>query len=197
MKAVGVTGGIGSGKTTICKIFKLLGAPIYNADSQAKLLMSDDQELIENIKDTFGRESYLNGNLNRDYLAERVFQDDQELQKLNQLVHPAIKIDFETWTRNQSFEYVIKEAALLIENESFKSLNALIVVHAPESDRVDRVLKRDPFRSREELNAILNKQTSDVVRKELADYLIDNSGNELVIPQVLALHKKFFEEASY
>lgn len=196
MKTVGVTGGIGSGKTTICKIFKLLGAPIYNADSQAKLLMSDDQELIENIKDTFGRESYLNGNLNRDYLAERVFQDDQELQKLNNLVHPAVKIDFEKWSRNQNFHYVIKEAALLIENESFKSLNALIVVHAPESDRVDRVLKRDPFRSREELNAILNKQTSDVVRKELADYLIDNSGNELVIPQVLALHKKFSEEAS-
>ena len=127
---VGITGGIGSGKSTVCKVFAQLDIPVYDADSNAKRLMSEDADLIKEIKQNFGEESYLaDGLINREYLAEKVFNDKESLEQLNALVHPRVGNDFKAWTATQTnAPYLIKEAALLIESRSYKALNKLIIV---------------------------------------------------------------------
>ncbi|MFY0625421.1 MAG: dephospho-CoA kinase [Reichenbachiella sp.] len=190
MITVGVTGGIGSGKSIICEIFQTLRVPIYNADLRAKHLMQFDDALKTEIKNVFGEESYKNETLNRDFLAKQIFANGDQIEKLNSIVHPVVKIDFDSWTKIQKNEYVIKEAALLIETGSYKDLDYLIVVSAPEKTRVSRVLKRDLFRTQEELQEILSKQTSDDIRTNKADFFINNDGSSLVIPQVLNIHER-------
>ena len=191
MKRVGITGGIGAGKSVVCDIFKTLGVPIYNADQRAKHLMSHDEGLKENIIAVFGEETYLDGKINRDHLAKVVFNSTNQISKLNLLVHPAVGADFQNWVDDQNTPYVVKEAALLIETESYKELDALISVMAGEDTRVARVIQRDPFRTEGEIRAILQKQSSDETRLEISDYLIDNNGTKMLIPQVLKLHRTF------
>ncbi len=189
MKKVGVTGGIGAGKSTVCEIFKVLGIPVYNADQRAKHLMANDPELKENIIAVFGEESYINDQINRDHLAKVVFNHTDQISKLNLLVHPAVGKDFEKWVAEQDSQYVIKEAALLIETESYKELDVLVNVMTDEETRINRVLSRDSFRTKEELAQILKKQTTDELRTKLSDHLIQNGENDLLIPQVLNLHQ--------
>jgi dephospho-CoA kinase len=187
---VGVTGGIGSGKSMVCKIFNTLGIPIYDADSQAKRLMLHDVDLKKQIIIGFGKESYLkNGNINRDYLAKTVFSNFAKLTELNEKVHPAVAKDFEAWVNKQETRYVIKEAALLIESGSYKHLDKLINVSAPVELRIERVIKRDSFRTQDEILKIISNQLSEEVRNEKADYVIKNDESELLITQVLELHR--------
>lgn len=188
---VGITGGIGSGKSLICRIFGCLGIPLYDADSRAKGLMTTDRILVEQIKKEFGNLSYRSdGELNKEHLR-KAFSVPEELKKLNGLVHPRVAADYKGWVDQQvGSKYVIKEAALLIESGSAKALDYLIVVTAPKAIRIQRILKRDPQRSLQEIENIIMSQTSDEVKMEMADEVIVNDGSRLVIPQVLELHER-------
>lgn len=190
---IGLTGGIGSGKSLVAKIFSCLGIPVYGADSGAKRLMNSDSILIEAIKKEFGNSAYLtNGVLNRDFMAATVFNDEAKLNKLNSLVHPRVKSDNEEWIKtNSEKKYLIKEAALLFESGSYRSLDKVIVVSAPEEVRIARVLQRDPHRTKSELLKIIASQMSEEEKINRADYVIINDESELLIPQVLKLHERF------
>lgn len=190
---IGITGGIGSGKSIITKIFAYLGVPVYDADSHAKELMTTDGILVASIKKEFGDLSYnTDGTLNRIYLAETVFHDTEKLSLLNSLVHPRVNVDFTQWVRkHQHHHYVLKEAALLFESNSYTSLHKIIVVAAPEALRITRVKKRDAHRTVEQIKAIVEKQMPEGEKLKRADYIIVNDESQLVIPQVLALHAQF------
>ena len=186
---IGITGGIGSGKSTVARIFSLLGVPVYNADERAKWLMVHDENLISNIITQFGQDSYIDGQLNRQYLAEKVFKDELLVEKLNTLVHPAVASDFADWSSNYSSGYVLKEAALLFETGSYNELDATILVASPIELRIKRIEKRDPQRSREQIENIISRQIAIDEALSLADYVIDNDDSKLLIPQVLGLHR--------
>lgn len=190
---IGITGGIGSGKSLICKIFAQLGAPVYDADSHAKELMTTDGILVSHIKKEFGDLSYhRDGSLNRVYLGDHVFFSEERLEKLNSLVHPRVALDYEKWLSHYGDKrYVLKEAALLFETGSFRMLDKVIVVSAPESLRLKRVLKRDPHRTVEQFKGIVEKQMPEDEKVNRADYIIVNDDTTLVIPQVLKLHDQF------
>ncbi len=195
---IGITGGIGSGKSLICKIFAHLGAPVYDADSHAKALMTTDGILVSQIKKEFGDLSYHpDGTLNRKWLADRVFSDEVKLEKLNSLIHPRVGADYETWVGNYRQEpYVLKEAALLFETGSYRTLDKIVVVSAPESVRQERVLKRDQHRTVEQFKEIVEKQLPEEEKLKRADYIIINDDATLVIPQVLKLHHLFRDDAA-
>lgn len=193
MKIVGVTGGIGSGKSTVCKVFETLGIPIYQADDRAKFLMQNNESLISAIKKQFGHEAYNKGTLNRTYLAKVIFSSAEQTAKINALVHPAVSKDFSSWVSVQKAQYIIKEAALMIESGSYEKLDFLINVFAPVETRIKRIQERDPQRSLEEINAIISKQVSEEERTQIAHAIINNDGNQLLIPQVLALHKQLID----
>lgn len=186
---VGITGGIGSGKTIVTKLFSLLGVPVYNADERAKILTHT--LLRDSIIEVFGTNSFTGEKLNRDFMAATVFKDKDQLEKLNSIVHPAVANDFKDWVNAHSdYDYVVKEAALLVETGSYKELDILIVVSAPEKLRIERIKERDPFRSQDEIAGIIDKQAKDDVKLKLADYIIDNGDTQLLIPQVLEIDKK-------
>ena len=188
---VGITGGIGVGKSVVALIFSKLGIPIYDADTRAKWLMANHADLIQEIKANFGEESYLdNGEINRRYLAEKVFIDKSNIQKMNSLVHPRVGEDTLAWAREceGKFPYILKEAALLYESGGDKGLDKIIVVTASIEVRIARIQKRDPQRSKEEILGIISKQMPDEEKIKRADFLIYNDGETLLIPQVLRLH---------
>lgn len=190
-RLVGLTGGIGSGKSTVAKIFSILGIPVYYADDRAKWLMVFDAELKKQILTHFGPESYSeDGSLNRSYLAGTVFSDESKVKIINSLVHPAVKKDFEKWAAQQNAPYVLKEAALLFETGSYKDLDKTINVSAPLKIRVTRVMMRDLHRTEKQINDIIDKQMPDEEKNHLADYIIKNNENKLLIPQVLAIHQE-------
>jgi dephospho-CoA kinase len=190
---IGVTGGIGSGKSLICRIFACFGAPVYDADSHAKELMTTDGILISNIKKEFGELSYhTDGSLNRKYLSATVFNDDEKLEKLNKLVHPRVGANYEQWAEDRSDQpYIIKEAALLFEAGSDKLLDKIMVVTAPDWLRIKRVRQRDPQRTEDQIRAIMGKQMSQDEKMKRADFTITNDEAVLLIPQVIELHQKF------
>lgn len=190
---IGITGGIGSGKTLICKIFHSLGIPIYDADSRAKILMTTDGILFEQIKKEFGMLSYNeDGSLNRKYLGQIAFDQKLKLEKLNQLVHPRVAKDYEEWvSTHQHFPYVIKEAALLFESGSYKGLDKIVVVSASEQIRMKRVLQRDTHRTEKDVENIFGNQLPENEKLKRADFVIINDETQLVIPQVLELHERF------
>ncbi|HLP51128.1 MAG TPA: dephospho-CoA kinase [Chitinophagales bacterium] len=176
---VGITGGIGSGKTTVCRIFEELGVPVYYADDRAKYLMHHEHHLIDEIKKNFGEDVYEEGKLNRKLLAERVFNDAAKLALLNSLVHPAVFRDTERWVeeqREKKVPYVLKEAALLIETGSYKALDKLIVVTAPINVRVLRVSERDSANT-EEIMARMRNQLPEEEKVKLADFVISNDSD--------------------
>lgn len=188
---VGVTGGIGSGKSTVCRVFSILGIPIYPADDRAKWLMTHDPVLKTQIISAFGEASFLpDGKLNRSFLAETVFSDQEKVAQINKLVHPAVGKDFENWVAQQHAPYVIKEAALLFEAGSADQMDFVINVSSPLKIRMARVLLRDPHRSESQVNHIIDQQLPDEKKNELADFTIKNSDNKLIIPQILEIHQK-------
>ena len=188
---VGLTGGIGSGKSTVAKVFEILKVPVYYADDRGKWLLANDPELKRQVIQHFGKESYLEDeSLNRAFLAKEVFPDPEKLSALNALVHPAVGEDFTAWVeKNSQAPYVIKEAALIFETDSYKSLDKVVCVMAPKAVRVQRVLLRDLERPEEQVHQIIDKQVSDGKRKKLSDFLVANSGKESIIDQVISLHK--------
>jgi dephospho-CoA kinase len=189
---IGITGGIGSGKSLVSRIFNLLGVPVYDADSRAKSIMTTDGILVSQIKKEFGVLSYSeDGSLNREYLAEHVFNDSEKLKRLNSLVHPRVGEDFNRWVKDQKSAYVLKEAALLFEAGSNTALNKIIVVSAPEELRINRVLQRDKHRTTEQIKDIIRNQLKEEEKLKLADYIIVNDETRPLIPQVLDLHKQF------
>jgi dephospho-CoA kinase len=190
---IGITGGIGAGKSLISRIFHCLEIPVYDADGHAKELMTTDVILISNIKKEFGELSYnTDGTLNRNYLSSAVFDDSEKLSKLNSLVHPQVGADYKRWVeKHRNYPYVIKEAALLFEAGSDKLLDKVIVVHAPEELRIQRVIARDPHRSKDQVRAIMSKQMPETQKMEKADFIIVNDEKELVVPKVLELHNQF------
>lgn len=192
---IGITGGIGSGKSLVCRIFAQLGVPVYDADSHAKKLMTTDGILISGIKKEFGDLAYHpDGALNRKYLADHVFNNEKKLALLNNLVHPRVGADYEQWVRQHStHRYVIKEAALLFEAGSAKVLDQIIVVYAPESLRIKRVLSRDAHRTVEQIREIVGKQMPEDEKLKRADHIIVNDETQMIIPQVLKLHQQFLE----
>lgn len=193
---IGITGGIGSGKSTVARIFEILGIPIYYADDRAKSLMELSSELIKDIKNAFGPEAYLeNGKLNRSYLAKEVFSDPEKVKTINALVHPAVGKDFEAWAKKQKSPYVLKEAALIFETEGDKKLDFVINVSAPLKIRVARVLSRDPHRSISQVNQIIDQQLPDEKKNAMADFVIRNADNKLLIPQVLKIHETLLKQS--
>lgn len=190
-KWVGITGGIGSGKSTVCQIFRILGIPVYSADDRAKWLMAHDSKVKSQLIQEFGTETYLpEGLLNRDFLAQKVFSDSEKVKRINSIVHPAVGLDFKSWAEIQTAPYLLKEAALLYESGSASELDRVINVSSPLKIRMARVLMRDPHRDEEQINQIINQQWPDEKKNELADFVIKNSENKLLIPQVLEIHKK-------
>jgi dephospho-CoA kinase len=191
---IGITGGIGSGKSLICRIFKCLGAAVYDADSRAKNVMTTDGILISQIKKEFGELSYRSdGNLNREFISNEVFSNPSKLKRLNEIVHPRVAEDYRKWIREHlRFPYVIKEAALLFESGSYRSLDWIILVSAPEALRTERVMERDRGRRGEdEIRKIISQQLPEEEKIALADSVIKNDETTLVIPQVLNLHENF------
>lgn len=192
---IGLTGGIGSGKSTIAKMFELLNVPVYYADAASKRLYHTDKDLIAALKKQFGEDIYTNGQLNRSRLAAIVFNNKAQLDVLNRLVHPPTIRDAEEWIKRQTAPYVIKEAALLFESGSVAGLDYVVGVFAPSHLRIKRVMDRDGS-SREDVQNRMSKQIDENIKMRLCDFVISNNEQELVIPQVLALHKRFLEMAA-
>jgi len=188
MLKVGLTGGIGSGKTTIAEVFKQMGVAVYSSDDRAKSIMVNDVALRLEITNTFGTESYSNNQLNRAYIARKVFSNSVELAKLNAIVHPALKKDFVLWCSNQKGLYILKEAAILFESNAHVGLDKVILVSAAKEIKLTRVLKRDSS-TREEVLLRMDKQWSDEKKRVLSDFEIVNDEDESVINQILEIHK--------
>jgi dephospho-CoA kinase len=195
MLKIGLTGGIGSGKSSVAGIFNVLGIPVFDADTYAKSVMEKDDALATSIKNTFGEESYLEGKLNRAYIANLVFNDAFKLEQLNALVHPATIGEANNWMQQQKTSYVIKEAALLFEAGSASHLDYVIGVYAPEHMRIKRVMKRDSITA-EQVMARMERQINEVIKMKLCDFVIVNDEQQLLIPQVLQLHEKFISLSS-
>lgn len=194
MKKIGITGGIGSGKTTICNIFESLDVPIYYADTQAKKIMATSIAVKQQLKTLLGNEAYhKNGKPDRKFIASKIFSDKALLMGINGIIHPAVQADAERWMEKLKNEgrtvYVIKEAALLVENGSYKALDALIVVTCPEDIRIKRVMQRDHLSYTEVMSKIQN-QLPESEKIKVADHIIINDGSTPLIPQVYKIHKK-------
>mgnify|MGYP001269164553 CR=1 FL=1 len=187
MKRIGLTGNIGSGKTTVASCFEILGVAVFNADKQAKLLMNKDVNLKQSLITEFGKEVYLDNELNRKYLSKLAFNDDLVLKRLNALVHPVVQDAFEKWTIHQSGTYVIKEAAILFESNTYQSLDAIICISCPEEIRLKRILKRDDL-SKKDVRQRMSHQWAEEKKISLSDYVITNDNSSLVMPQILSVH---------
>ena len=193
---VGITGGIGSGKSTVAKIFEVLGIPVFYADDAAKELMNKDEKLKQQLIKEFGNDLYLNGELNRPYLSSLVFADPKKLALLNAIVHPATIANAEKWMHQQTAPYAIKEAALIFESDAHKQLDKVIGVYAPTPLRLQRVQQRDNI-SEEAIMARMNKQMDEEAKMKLCDYIITNNELELIIPQVLQIHDALLAISGY
>lgn len=190
MLKLGLTGGIGSGKTLVCNILEKLGVPVYFADTAARELMAVDSELKAGIIRMFGKEAYGKDGLNRRYLAEAVFGNPERLSLLNELVHPAVRRDFTQWIEEQEeAPYVVEEAAILFESGASTLMDLSVLVYAPEELRITRVMKRDGI-GREEVMKRMGHQMSEERKMELADHVLFNDGSRMLLPQVIDLHDK-------
>ena len=189
MLRIGLTGGIGSGKTTVAQIFEVLGIPVYYADAEANRLMNTNAELKNAILKNFGEESYKDGMLNRTYISSVVFNEQVKLELLNSLVHPVTMKDGEAWLHAQATSYAIHEAALVFEAGVNKRMDHVIGVFAPKSIRIKRVMERDNI-SEEDVLHRMNRQMDEEKKMKLCDFVISNDEQQLLVPQVLELHEK-------
>ena len=189
MLKIGLTGGIGSGKSTVAKVFEVLGMPVYYADDAAKKLMNEEGPLKQQIQKIFGATAYRNGQLDRKYVADIVFKKPDKLQLLNALVHPATINDAQKWMQRQRTSYAIKEAALIFESGAQQQLDYVIGVYAPTPLRIQRTMQRDGI-TEEEVIARINKQMDENSKMQLCDFVIVNDEEQLLIPQVVEVHKK-------
>lgn len=193
MFQVGVTGGIGSGKTLVCQVFEKLGIPVYHADEEARRLMEEDQALMDRMVELFGEEAYLGRALNRRYLAEVVFGNRERLNGLNALVHPAVKKDYQQWLAEQKgVPYVVEEAAILFESGASRWMDLVVMVYAPEELRISRVMARDGVEE-ETVRKRMIHQMGEEEKRERADLVIVNDEKERLLPQVLEVHRQILK----
>ncbi len=192
MMRVGLTGGIGSGKSTVAGFFKELGVPVYNSDSRARELMEDNDQLRQAISELLGPEAYLGSALNRRYIASRVFKDKALLGRLNELVHPVVRKDFLAWAEAQEAPYILQEAAILFENGAYRAFDAMILVTAPEETRIQRVMERDSV-TRESVRERMKNQWETFRKIPLSDYVIENTDLENTRRQVGRIHSKLLQ----
>ncbi|PVX50775.1 dephospho-CoA kinase [Balneicella halophila] len=193
MLKIGLTGGIGSGKTTAARVFEMLGAPIYFADARAKELMHTDELLRKKIQETFGDQIYKAQQLDRKALAKIVFNDEKALEKVNGLVHPVVRKDFHNWAQQQDAPYVIEESAILFETGLYIDFDYLVSVISPMEERIARLQERDNT-TVEKIEARMKAQVNDEIRKEKSDYILKNGKDDLLLPQIIALDKVFKEK---
>ncbi len=193
MKLIGLTGGIGSGKSTVAKMFVSLGVPVYNSDAEAKLLMGNSKIIKKAIVELFGNEAYLEGDLNREFIAKKVFSDKEALSQLNAIVHPAVREHFEAWVRKQDYSYVIQEAAIIFENNIQDKYDAVVLVAAPKETRLARVMARDKVDEHHVLSRMDN-QWDEADKKALATYVIENINLEETKRKVQELHQIFLKK---
>jgi dephospho-CoA kinase len=186
-KIIGLTGGIGSGKSRVVALFKTLGVPCYIADVEAKRLMNNQPEVKAAIVDLFGEQAYVDGSLNRNYLGQIVFAKPEKLKALNAIVHPSVAKDFSVWVEQQKAPFVIKEVAILFETGGYKNVDKTVLITAPETIRIERVMLRDGV-SAEEVKARMRNQWTDAQREPLADFVIDNSNWEETAEEVKKLY---------
>lgn len=190
MIKIGITGGIGSGKSTVCEVFKSLGVPVYHADQRAKVLMNQSADIREGLIKLFGEQIYQsNLEIDRAALSAIIFNNKQALSSINELIHPAVYNNFFDWCTGQQSAYVLMEAAILFESGGYKKLDKTILVTAPEELRIKRVQKRDKA-SEQEIKARINNQLSDKEKLKLTDYIIVNDGKQLITPVIVQLHKQ-------
>lgn len=190
---VAVTGGMGSGKTTVVNFFKELDIPIYVADDKAKMLMQQNIDLIKAIKKYFGQESYHDdGSLNKTFLAEQVFEDSKKLEVLNNLVHPAVRKDFDSWHKSQNSPYVIYESALIFEHNQQRFFDLIILVTAPQKLRINRIKKRNNW-TEYDIQKRMNKQMDDNLKKDYVNYVIENINIKLTKLEVLKINNNILD----
>lgn len=193
MKKIGVTGGIGSGKSIVCEIFKTLGCKVYNADERAKMLLDNDVEIRRQIMLNFGEQVYQSGKADRKLLAAKVFNNTEALKTLNSIIHPAVSVDFHEWLQiNSNQPYIIKEAAIMFESGANKQLDEVILVYASPEIRMKRVMQRDNI-TEDAVIARMKNQMSDDDKIKLSNYIIYNDGTQSLIKQVLTLHNNFIK----
>ncbi|WP_418513379.1 dephospho-CoA kinase [Corallibacter sp.] len=193
MTIVGLTGGIGSGKTTVAKQFESYGIPVYIADDEAKKLMHTSKVIKRNLIKLFGEEAYINNTLNRPFLANAIFNDKSLLEKMNAIVHPRVAKHFDKWVAKQKAPYVLKEVAILFENGSDASCDFIITVTAPVDVRISRVLKRDNT-TQKKIKAIMNNQLDDAEKIKKSDFVIVNEELETTKEQSLKIHHQILKE---
>ncbi|MGM0530353.1 MAG: dephospho-CoA kinase [Bacteroidota bacterium] len=191
MTKVGVTGGIGSGKTLICQVFEKLGIPVFYADEEAKRLLNDDPQVKEAVMKYFGREIYDESGIKKALLASKIFNNQEALREINSIVHPAVRRLFLEWAESKEsvFPYLIEEAAILFESGSYKDLDFNVLVYAPEELRIERVAKRDNT-NREHIKTRMKHQMKDEEKIQLVEAVIYNDESQLVIPQILEIHQQ-------
>lgn len=193
MIVVGLTGGIGSGKTTVAKMFVELGIPVYNSDKEAKKLMQSSKKLRKAIKTLFGKEAYSNKKLDRDFIAEKVFNDKSLLEQLNTIVHPAVRKHFKSWVKKQDSPYVIQEAAIIFEQGTQDFYDKVILVTAPKDDRIARVAQRDKHLGKNQIEKRIENQLPDAEKIGLSDYVIKNLDLENTQVKVLEVHNALLD----
>jgi len=194
MFKIGVTGGIGSGKTLVCKVFSVMGIPVFNADLEAKNIINSDKEVISELKKMFGKDIYLDQKIDTKKFAEIIFNNKQAIQQVNSLVHPKVRELFKSWClQYENPPYVIQEAAILFESDAYKQLDFTINVHASEETRINRVMLRDHV-SKEKVIERMKNQIKDDERMKLADFTINNENDTMVLPQILEIHKKLTQK---
>lgn len=189
---IGITGGIGSGKSLVCKIFAQLAIPIYLSDLEAKRLINSHPKIIQELKENFGNDLYNSNNeLNKAKLSEIIFEKKDALQKVNSIIHPRVREHFLQWTQKQQAVYILKEAAILFESGAYKDLDYIITVYAPKEIRLARSMKRDEV-NKETIEARMKNQMSEEEKIERADFVIYNDEKQLLIPQILKIHKQIY-----
>ena len=194
---VGITGGVGAGKSLICKILNTLGVPIYLSDGRAKVLMNNNEDLKKEIINNFGIESYKNNKIDNQFLSNKIFENNSHRLKINSLVHPFVKEDFHFWIKkNSNNDYLVKESALIIESESYKELDFLIYVSAERNIRIKRVLQRDREKNEDDIVKIIKTQIDEKKAINFCDEVIDNNENNLLLPKVLKIHKKILKKSN-
>lgn len=192
MIKVGITGGIGSGKSIVAKILTVIGFPVFDSDTEAKLLMVNNRNVIQQVKEVFGEEAYIDKQLNRKYLAHKIFNNEELKEQLNAIVHPAVRQEFEDWSNRQDSSLVFNEAAILFEIGRYKDFNYTILVTAPEELRIQRVIDRDKTTRKEVLKRMEN-QWKDEEKKALASFVINNDNEELVTLQIESILRSLGE----
>jgi dephospho-CoA kinase len=189
---LGITGGIGSGKTTVCKVFTVLGIPVFSADDEAKRIQDNDKTIQSGINSFAGRDLFPGGKLDRPELAKLIFNNKDLLDKVNSIVHPAVFNSFNEWIEKQDSPYSIMEAAILFESGAYRLMDRILTVVTPMEERIERLVRGKTF-SREQIIERIRNQTDDESRIIRSDFVIFNSDNDMVIPAILGIHKEMLK----